>query len=184
MSESLSKSILDLRARISILWPVEINDLDALSIGMCGCISNSEDTIRLILNKNLSTVILHNFDNISFNIFEFKVALKGFATKNVNLPNNSLWFDEKLQKLESAFRCTLLESIAAESWTRPSVKIACVVAMHGKSSPVEALDSIFGTSLVRSDVRRVEELNFEFVAETPPPFELSIILDRIVVALV
>ena len=184
MSEALSKSILDLRARILQVWPVEISDTDALSIGICGRLSNSADTIRLILNKNLSKVILNNFENVAFNEFEFKVALKGFATKSVNLPKNSLWFDDKIKKLESAFRCTLLESTAAESWTRQSVKIACVIAMHGKSSRIDSLDLIFGTSLVRSDVRRVEELNFEFVAEIPPPFELSVILDIIVSALV
>lgn len=177
----VSKSILDVRSRISLVWPVDVSDDDALAIGVCGCIKKSQNVIRFICNRNLADIVLENIETISFNNAEFVMVLRQLTSKNIDTTSleSSTWFQEKVERIQDAFKCTLLEKIAAAQWQRNSVKLACVIAMHCFENPIETLDSIFCTPLVRSDGRRIDELHFEFVNEEPNSFHFSVCLDLV-----
>lgn len=173
----VAHTILGVHTRLHPHWPIAISDEDALSIGMCGCIQNTGETIDMICNRHMAKVVRSNIASVSVNNAEFSALMKHVSTRGIDASSlNALpWFSDKRDRIYSALSCTLAERDAFAKWSRASVQLSCVLCMHCRENPIEKLDSILG-AVVRSDVRRVDDLHFECVDETPDPFALSVVL--------
>jgi hypothetical protein len=167
----VAQSVLEVKNRLQEIWPIRVSDRDALSTGLCCCMTNTGDALELMLNSRLSSLVCSNIERISMNNAEFVLIIKHFSTRLVD--GNSLirnkWFCDRRDKMEKALQCTVAENTCATAWQRPATQLAVVLALQCSQSPIAVLDSIFG-SVVRSDVRRVDDVHFECLDETPDPY--------------
>jgi len=185
-------SVFGVKTRVARLWPVPVDDKLALSIGMCAHLSNSVETLELICNRRLYQSISKHVETLAVNGSEFVDILRQFcavgcAPGGSGAPGGSIastskrgWFAEQAARIERALLCTLAEANVAAQWRRPAVRIACVLAFLSGNQVVDTLNAVLGEgSVVRSDARRCDDLQFSIGTEVPDPFELSELLDAV-----
>lgn len=157
-----------LRDRISRVWPRSLDDATVLVVGFAGALSHLKEVVELVCSRQLSTALSTLKDPISLNEQETLALLAAVAAKAVaaDVCRNEA-FVERAHSLAGALQCTLLEPSAMATFKRPAVQLALLVGMQGAEPPFGLLDSIFG-SIVRADVRRVEDLHDEFTTTKAP----------------
>ena len=174
----VTQSVLEVKNRLLEVWPIQVSDRDALSTGLCCCMTNTGDALELMLNSRLASLVCRNMERISMNNAEFALIMKHFSTRPID--GNSLirnkWFCDRRDKIEKALQCTVSENTGATAWQRPATQLAVVLALQCSQPPIAVLDSIFG-SVVRSDVRRVDDAHFECLDETPDPYSFASVLE-------
>jgi len=158
------------RGRIRKLWPIETNDRLALFIGICVTFSNAKAVVELACSRHLAPIINSNLEGLSINSAEFVAIIPYSASCCANIASiaNTEWFCSRSAKIETALVCTLAESFAAAAWQKPGVKLAVLVSFESTFPLLPTLDAILG-AVVRSDSRRIEDLHFECLDETPDP---------------
>ena len=82
------------------------------------------------------------------------------------------------KRVESALRCTLLETTPKAAWARSRGKAAALLAMH-MDDPIAALSAVLGGVVHTADNRRVEDLA-AFIDDSEPQ---TMLLGNVVVAL-
>jgi hypothetical protein len=154
-------TVTNVKIRLKTLWPSEVDDLQAVLLGVAGTLAHPDCIVDLSAHRTLQAVLNGKLDHVKMNDAEFVLLCKcsALSGSRATLPVVSKSI-ELHSKVVRALECTLAESASAELWKRPAVQNACLLSFFGVTSPVAALDAIFG-SIVRSDIRRVEDLHFE-----------------------
>lgn len=174
---SVAQTVGGLHVRIKRVWPIDVADDVVLTIGLCLALSGAKPTLELALSRRLEAAVAANSAAIAINAAEFTAVLVCVSKKPHALGKleKQPWFAQRTAKIERAMACTIAE--AKTAWARPSVRLACVLAFQATEPPVSTLDLIFG-SVVRSDVRRIDDLFCE-TGQPPPPAELSAALEYV-----
>ena len=157
-------AVCELRQRIGAFWPRALDDTTVLVMGFCGFLGDCGGVVDLVCSHGLSTAIAAQpggYESISLN-GEETFALLAAVSQRAGMVEvcRDAAFVERAARLQAALECTLAEPAAAAVWRRPTVQLACVVAMQAREPPFALLDAVFG-SIVRADVRRVEDLHYE-----------------------
>ena len=177
MAAAIAHTIIGIRTRIAGLWPVHIADDDALAVGICCCLNRAHETVDVVCDRNLARVIKKNLEIVAMNDDELGTVIEFLASKSIDAAalESIEWFKSQRGRIEDALRCTLSENRQADSWKRPSVQMACVLAFNCTENPILKLDRVL-SSVVKSDTRRVDDVHFECLEKPPDPFSLSVCL--------
>jgi hypothetical protein len=170
-AQVVAQAVLAVRARLRALWPVEVSDTTALVVGACATMRKADATIDLACERRLAPIVLKNLSSLAINAAEFTVLLKTASIRTVGTLGalaESEWFKTRKAGAEKALSCTLAEASGALLWAKPAVQLATVLSFQCSFDTIQILDSVFG-SVVRSDVRRVEDLHFETLESEPDP---------------
>lgn len=181
----VAHAVIAVKTRLRKYWPIEITDSQALVIGLCGVLENSNTTIELACDNRLGRIVNANAKELAINHAEFALILKHLSVRGTALGGveHSEWFCSLRTRVERALVCTLSETSVATLWTRPGVQLATVLVFQCRTPTITALDCILG-SVVRSDSRRVDDLNYECLTETPDPASLCEALELVARAVV
>jgi len=139
-----------------------VSDTAVAEIALMSTIHKNADIIELKLTKSMAVSVLGKIDKIKPSLDEV-VLLLFCASRRNPTPTASRLFEnsavvEHVKRVEGALQNTLKEAVPSSAWASQTTKLACVLAFHVTSSPLDALNSIFG-SIVRSDIRRSEDLH-------------------------
>ena len=172
-SAYVAQAVLAVHARLRPLWPIAIGDSNALAIGVCGVFTNASPTIDLVCHRRLGPIANVNLEKLAVNSAEFTVIMKHLSVRGATIDGleTSEWFRSRKARTEKALLCTLAEAGVASAWQKPGVQLAVVLTFQCKTPPLPTLDEIFG-AVIRSDSRRVEDLHYECLHETPDPESL------------
>lgn len=182
-AQVVAQAVLGVRTRLRTVWPPDVNDARALVVGVCGTLSNSKETIELSCERRLAPLVVQNLSTLSINPAELLVILKTVSTRGVALGalDTMEWFDAQRTAARRALSCTVSEASGAALWSKPAVQLATVLAFQASTDVVGLLDATYG-AVVRSDVRRVEDLHFECLSQTPDPNALLAALELVAAA--
>ena len=172
-SAHVAQAILAVHARLRELWPIAVADSTALVIGMCGICTNAQTTVELLCDRRLAPVVVLNLETLATNAAEFQTIMKHMSARGAALNGleTSDWFQSRKALVEKALLCTLAEAGVAIAWQKPSVQLAVLLTFQCKTPPLPTLDDILG-AVIRSDSRRVDDLHYECLRETPDPASL------------
>lgn len=163
-----------LRQRIAAFWPRSLDDATVLVVGFCGFLGRCDDVLELACSRQLALAIARQPDgSVALNGEEALLILAAVAQKTAssNVCRDPS-FVERAARIAAALQCTLSEPAAAALWKRQSVQLACLVGFQSSEPPFRLLDAVFG-SIVRADIRRVEDLHFESVGVYAPSVVLA-----------
>lgn len=172
-SAYVAQAVLAVHTRLRPLWPIMIADSNALVIGVCGVFTNASPTIDLVCNRRLGPIVNVNLEKLAVNSAEFTVIVKHLSVRGATTDGleTSAWFLSRKARAEKALICTLAEAGVASVWQKPGVQLAVVLTFQCKTPPLPTLDEILG-AVIRSDSRRVDDLHYECLNETPDPASL------------
>lgn len=176
----VAQAVIGVRTRLRAVWPLDVDDVRALVIGVCGTLTKSKDTIELACERRLAPLVVQNLANLSINPAELLVILKTASTRGVALGalDAMEWFGAQRDAARRALSCTIAEASGAALWAKPAVQLATVIAFQASTEVVALFDAIYG-AVVRSDVRRVEDLHFECLCRAPDPNALLAALELV-----
>ena len=105
--------------------------------------------------------------------YQFQTIMKHMSARGAALNGleTSDWFQSRKALVEKALLCTLAEAGVAIAWQKPSVQLAVLLTFQCKTPPLPTLDDILG-AVIRSVSRRVDDLHYECLRETPDPASL------------
>jgi len=168
------------RDRLALLFPIEISDVDALVLGVA-CHLKNEPLVDVCCSKRLAAVVRTNMTHLAITpedaVDVLSDAAAAAATADVVAAATDPLFLERKLLLQRALSSTLLEPIGSSQWNRPGIHLASVVAFVSES-PIELLTRLFGT-IVRTDVRKIEDLHFQFQEHQIDTILLSTILEAL-----
>lgn len=157
-----------LRLRIATFWPRALDDATVLVVGFCGFLGGCGDVVELACSRQFAAAAaLQPPSVVALNDEEALLTLAAVAQKTAGgeVCRQPL-FAERVARVAAALQCTLAEPAASARWKRPAVQLACLVGFQASEPPFRLLDLIFG-SIVRADVRRVEDLHYDSVETSP-----------------
>lgn len=148
------------RERVARIHAIPVGDVEALIVGTCCYLGNCDDVIELVCSRSLASRVREHKNGLAISTDEFVAMLSVVAARGIegSVASNEL-FRERRTRVERAMLCTLTESAGKSAWSRAAVQVATVVAFQSREPPFDALTALFG-SVVRSDVRRCEDLHY------------------------
>lgn len=168
-----------LRTRLAQRWPVALDDATVLTLGMACTLAHADDVVELTCSRALAPVVKRAKAELALNPEELTALLAGVAARGV-APDAARGdeFDARRTRVARALACTLAEQGGARLWARPAVQIAAVLSFHAPAAPFATLDALFG-SVVRSDVRRAEDLHVDEIAAPMSVMLLTRLLEAV-----
>ena len=180
MQSATSSIVATLRARCAKVWPCALSDEMVLIIGFCGFLANSQHVEELVCPRSFFKVAKAHASTLALNQSEVVAVLHEAAQRNV--PCDAVVanprFEERATRVAAALRCTLAEASCAAVWARPIVRVVAVVAMQSPATPYDVLNSLFG-SVVRADLRRVEDCSHEQLQTVIDPLLYTQLLEHV-----
>jgi hypothetical protein len=171
--------VASLRTRLAAHWPVPVDDVSLLTIGLSCTLSNAPDVVDLVCSRALAPLVKRHRAALQLNPSEFTALLASVAGRGVATDVlQTTEFCERRKRVETALACTLAEANGARLWTRPATQIATVLAFHSQTQPFAALDAMFG-STIRADVRRAEDLHYAELCEPISVMTLTQLLETV-----
>jgi hypothetical protein len=134
---------------------------DVACIAVCTSMVEFGDVVELICNKQLAKTVVANVAKIAPPPQDLSTLLTFAAAKTHPKAGGIVkepLFVEREKRVRHALQFTITEEAGSAIWERPMVKISCVLSFHMDVSPLETLNTVFG-SVVRSDLRRCEDLH-------------------------
>jgi hypothetical protein len=174
----VSESIHNMRLLVTNVFHMPVSQQTIAAIALCTSLAKFSDVVELLCTKQLSNTILSNAANVTLPPQELALLLSHAATKAHAREHEIVkepLFTERADCVKQALKFTVLETSGAALWERPAVKIACVLAFQMAMSPLDTLNTIFG-SVVLTDLRRCDDLH---ESEAKKPIDTILIGDMI-----
>lgn len=180
---------LTIQSKLAKVHPVRVTLVQALKIALCCGCSSRDDLIDFIGSRHQSRA-LKSAGIGAFLLNEQEVC--GICTELMQkAPTQALLdaintpsFLNFQQRVELALTHTIAERTGRDAWKMPIVKALTVFLLHRDAQPHAPLGVVFG-SIVRTDVRRLEDLHFQ-ITQAPmqiiPLCELTDQLSNVVLS--
>lgn len=156
--------------KLSQVYPVRATLLQALEIALCSGCSSRDDLIDFISSRQQARALRRGgLDTLLLNEQEIcgicaEMIQKEPTQALLNAINTAEFVGYK-KRVEHALQHTLAERVGGEAWRSPIVRALTVFLLHRQAQPHAPLGVVFG-SIVRTDLRRLEDLHFQ-ITQSP-----------------
>jgi hypothetical protein len=163
-------AVLAVTARVNahLSRPLPAREAVAVSLA-CSILKHDEEVVGMLLDSRLSREAAAVAGKLAVSPQEWTALVGRDAPPPVREGGvgellKSRHVASTCSALGDALCCTLTEKACERVWKQPVSQLACYVAAH-HSSGEESVASVLG-SLVRSDVRRIEQISADLEAES------------------
>ena len=152
-----------IRARFASHCPTKITIEQSMCLGICAIVANSKPVIEFIFDRVVSRIACSKLPSFELNGAEWCAIVARCCASRPNemmlKVATAMDFRERVAAVEDALRCTLSESGNKRAWAQSlQTRVVAVLCFQTSEPPYQALDAIFG-SVVRSDLRKCEDLH-------------------------
>ena len=152
-----------IRTRFALHCPTRITIEQSMCLGICAIVANSKPMVEFIFGRGISRVACSKLSLLELNDAEWCAVVARCCASRPNAlmtkVATAVDFVERVAAVEDALRCTLSEEGNKRAWAHSlQTRVAAVLCFQTSEPPYPALDAIFG-SVVRSDLRKCEDLH-------------------------
>lgn len=177
--QAVLSTIAALRAQIATFHHLLVNDAAILTIALLNRVDVGGELLDLEFAPDLAKKLKANRLKLACAPEEIAAILVLFTGSCGNESVSALLaapaIAERVAKVEGALKCTLLEKSQTQRWAMLPTKVAIGFCFHepiGSRLPTMALEAVIG-GVVKSDVRRLEDVHDEMSTSPLDPLSLS-----------
>lgn len=160
LSRARAEIMAPIKQRVSRLVAQRLDDKAVLQLVLACSLREPEDLLGFMFNKNVAREAFANREELALTNEEWACL---FHRDNSPVRDGGVLavvqsneFRSSISAMATALRCTVAEQEQSKTYAKPWTLALCHVAFH-LEEPEHALEACIGT-IVRSDVRRIEEL--------------------------
>lgn len=153
--------------RLGKFWDRFVSDVATSETALISSLQDYTELFEFIFPKLMAIRVLPFIQKLKLSNDELTLLLF-CASRRRRREAQTLCTDEtispQIERVAKALQLTLNEPEPNKIWQNESTKLACLFAFHMSENPINSLNTIFG-SVVRSDIRRCEDLHDESCSE-------------------
>lgn len=182
--QSRQLAVATIRARVAPVGGSWLSDSECVQIALaCKC-RGSVDLLGVLFNRHVTALLSTQIANLAITDLEWR-ALFGHEvshtrTADVTDITRSDRFRSETEKVVAAMRSTVVEATQKAAWQRPVTRVGAYICLHFDNHE-DAMEATMG-GLVRSDLRRLEDLCAEMEDRGVDTMELAAMISALSVA--
>ena len=151
------------RSRITTISP--ISDVQLLTMSMLAGCNEAEDLLEFVASRNAYTELKNQIPQLCLLLSErTSLFMAKNGTSDTAAVASSAAFRPVAAQMQERLTCTLQETEQKSRWKHPLPRLLCYICMHSKADVEEKMSVVLG-SVVRTDVRKLEDLRSSFEQE-------------------
>ena len=186
LSKKRTDALAQIRARAREHLGSWLDDHDAVSIAIGAATRVSHELLEYLCARTIAKKAIQNAKSIAITSDEWN-NLFGHEAKPMRVSaldplSREAAYGQATRDLCDALKTTIEETEQRDIWNRPMTQAACTIAMHMESHETH-MSSCLG-NIVRSDLRRLEDLHYRLEDESTDCMLIGVTLNALSMAVV